>query len=716
MLWAIASALGSHGGKSQDATALGNAIGSSSYLSASSANGSTAVPSSAAMPVVPGLAQAAIRRPASVSYATVAWVGRAAPHVDGTVAEPVALEVTAIPRLASISYQRAAAVEAQVAPTCGLSWEILAGIGLVESNHGRSGGSGNPNWAGVASPAILGPVLDGQGGFPVVADTDNGVLDGDRSFDRAVGPMQFLPATWREYNPATSSAGASNPENISDAAAAAARYLCASDVDLRTPTGLVDALYGYNHSFAYVMNVITAAQRYAEGTLRGAGGAMSLLPALLSGQPTASFVTYPVTLPPGSTSPAPPTESATDGTTPDTSPSTTKSAIVGLPSPNPNPTADPVPDPTSVPTDDSPSDSSSSDSSDPDSPPSDSPPSDTPPSDTTATDSPSATSPATDPAAPSTTVSDSPAPDTSAPDTSAPDTPTPTPSLAPTPTLPVTPPTTPPPTPSSTAPDASQEPGPTNTGVPAGTQLTVYNGNLTITTPGATYADLDIYGFVKVEAPNVTIKDSIIRGGPATSNTSIIYDLSDAATNLLVEDSEIVPADPSVYIDGIDGWNYTALRLNIHGTVDGAKMFGTNATVQDSWIHDLVTYQDDPSHGGGISHNDDVQILSGSNLRVIGNDLEGGSNSAIQITQDHGPLTDVLIDGNWADAGSVTFNIANKPLASLAGITVTNNMFGHAAVTGCQILYTATTTLVAFNNVYADTGLPVVILNAGSTT
>jgi hypothetical protein len=710
MLWAVASALGSHGGNSENATALGNAIGGTSVLSASSAGGSTAAASTAAMPVVPGLAQAAIRRPASVSYATVAWVGRAAPHVGGTVAQPVVLQVTAIPRLASISYERAATVEAHDAPTCGLSWEILAGIGLVESNHGRRGGSGDPNWAGVANPAILGPVLDGQGGFPVVKDTDNGVLDGDRSFDRAVGPMQFLPATWREYNPAASGASAPNPENISDAAAAAARYLCASDVDLRTPTGLVDALYGYNHSFAYVMNVVAAAQRYAEGTLRGAGGALAVLPALLSGQPTASFVTYPVTLPPGSTSPTPSAGSSTNGATPDTSPSTTRSAIVGLPTPDPDPTPNPVPDPTSAPTLDSPSDpASSSDSSDPEAPPSDS-------ASNSASDSASASSPATQPAAPSTSVSDSSAPETSAPDTSTPDASTPTPSLAPTPTLPATQPTTPAPTPSPTAPDASQKPGPTNTGVPVGTQLTVYNGDLTITTPGATYSGLDIYGFVRVEAPDVTIKDSIIRGGPATSNTALIYDLSDTATNLLVEDSELVPVDPSVNIDGIDGWNYTALRVNIHGTVDGAKMFGPNAAMQDSWIHDLVTYENDPAHADGVSHNDDVQILSGSNLRVIGNDLEGGHNTAIQITQDNGPLTDVLIDGNWADAGNVTFNIANKPLASLLGITVTNNIFGHAAVTGCQILYTSATVLLAFNNVYADTGLPVVVLNTGSLT
>jgi hypothetical protein len=661
------------------------------------------------MPVVPGLAQAAIRRPASVSYATVAWVGRAAPHVGAAVAEPIALRVTAIPRLASISYQRAATMEAHDAPACGLSWEIVAGIGLVESDHGRGGGSGNPSWSGIATPAILGPVLNGQGGFPLIKDTDNGVLDADRSFDRAVGPMQFLPAAWREYNPVTSGLGAANPENISDAATAAARYLCASNVDMRTPAGLVDALYAYNHSFAYVTNVVTAAQRYAEGGLRGAAGALAELPALLSGQPTAGFVTYPVTLPPGSTSPTPPTGSSASATSPDTSPSTTRSAIVTLSPTDTGTTPDPTTAPSLAPTDGSPSDSSPSDSSGPASP-----------SVSPAPDSLSASSPPTDSAAPSTAASDSPAPDTYSPDTSSP-----TPSLAPTPTL--APTRTPMPTPTiSSTPTPTQappttsggsgKPGPTNTGVPAGTQLTVYNGNLTITTPGATYAGLDIYGFVRVEAPNVTIKDSIIRGGPATSNTAIIYDLSDTATNLVVEDSEIVPIDPSVNIDGIDGWNYTALRLNIHGTVDGAKMFGPNATMEDSWIHDLVTYENDPSHADGVSHNDDVQVLSGSNLKIIGNDLEGGHNSAIQISQDHGPVTDVLIDGNWADAGNVTFNIANKPLASLGGITVTNNIFGHAAITGCQILYTSVTSIVAFNNVFADTGLPVVILDTGSIT
>src|SRR5471032_2131868 len=62
---------------------------------------------------------------------------------------------------------------------------------------------------------------------------------------------------------------------------------------------------------------------------------------------------------------------------------------------------------------------------------------------------------------------------------------------------------------------SGDQPGPGNTGVPAGTALKVMDGNLTITTAGATYSGLDIHGFVSVQAPDVTIKDSVIRGGVA---------------------------------------------------------------------------------------------------------------------------------------------------------------------------------------------------------
>jgi hypothetical protein len=261
---------------------------------------------------------------------------------------------------------------------------------------------------------------------------------------------------------------------------------------------------------------------------------------------------------------------------------------------------------------------------------------------------------------------------------------------------------------------SGDQPGPGNTGVPAGTALTVMNGDLTITTAGATYSGLDIHGFVKVEAPNVTIKDSIIRGGVAPADIGLVNDTDNSATNLLVEDSELVPMDPSVQIDGIKGWNYTALRVNIHGTTDGAKMYGPNATIEDSYIHGLVTYAHDPDQGGGQSHNDGVQILSGSNLKIIGNTIEGGSNSALMITQNHGTTSDVMFANNWVSGGACSINMTPTPLGSLSGIAVDNNIFTDNSTKHCPILDTSHTDLSVSGNVYAGTGLPVPVNNKGA--
>jgi hypothetical protein len=261
---------------------------------------------------------------------------------------------------------------------------------------------------------------------------------------------------------------------------------------------------------------------------------------------------------------------------------------------------------------------------------------------------------------------------------------------------------------------SGDQPGPSNTGVPAGTALTVMNGDLTITQAGAVYSGVDIHGFVKVEAPNVTIKDSIIRGGVAPADIGLVNDTDNSATNFLIEDSELVPMDPSVQIDGIKGWNYTALRLNIHGTTDGAKMYGPNATIEDSYIHGLVTYAHDPDQGGKQSHNDGVQILSGTNLKIIGNTIEGGSNSALMITQDHGTTSDVMFANNWVSGGACSINMTPEPKASLSGISLDNNIFTDNSTKNCPILDTTHTDLSVSGNVFAGTGLPVPVNNRGA--
>ena len=106
-------------------------------------------------------------------------------------------------------------------PACGIDWSLLAGIGRVESNHGRFRGA-VLNSDGTSSPRIMGPPLNGVQ-FAFIRDTDGGPFDGDSTYDRAVGPMQFIPATWRAYGVDADGTGSADPFNINDAALGAAQ-------------------------------------------------------------------------------------------------------------------------------------------------------------------------------------------------------------------------------------------------------------------------------------------------------------------------------------------------------------------------------------------------------------------------------------------------------------------------------------------------------------
>jgi hypothetical protein len=106
---------------------------------------------------------------------------------------------------------------------------VLAGIGKVETNHGRS--------------------------------TLPGVRSGVNAFGCCAGPMQFNvrngpPSTWDHYG------RGGNPYNPRDAIPAAARLLCANGA----PGDLRRAIYAYNHAGWYVDQVLALARHYqAEG-------------------------------------------------------------------------------------------------------------------------------------------------------------------------------------------------------------------------------------------------------------------------------------------------------------------------------------------------------------------------------------------------------------------------------------------------------------------
>jgi membrane-bound lytic murein transglycosylase B len=167
-----------------------------------------------------------------------------------------------IPAVALQAYAYAQVTTARTHPRCKLSWTLLAGIGRVESDHGRYGGA-TLRADGTSSPRIIGVPLDGAPGLMTISDTDQGRIDGDRRYDRAVGPMQFIPTTWARHGADGDGDGRKSPFDIDDAAMAAARYLCHGGRDVSTAAGWQQAVLSYNRTMEYVRSVYGNADRYA---------------------------------------------------------------------------------------------------------------------------------------------------------------------------------------------------------------------------------------------------------------------------------------------------------------------------------------------------------------------------------------------------------------------------------------------------------------------
>ena len=305
--------------------------------------------------------------------------GRIAALPDGSPVSGLAAD--GIPATALLAYQQAAQREAGLKPSCGLTWPLLAGIGRVESDHGRFAGA-TLHSDGLSTPPVIGIPLNGHGTARIM-DTDNGRVDGDPVYDRAVGPMQFIPSTWAGWGVDANGDGVKDPFNIFDAAAASAAYLCAAGRDLTTAHGQVQAILSYNYSYDYVSMVMGLEHVYATEV----GLTVPVLPT--SPEPPHGPPSHKPPLPPvdpGTPRGAPPpTEStpspgasspAGSSSDPASSPAGPSSVDSSSDSPPPSDTSSDAPSP-SDPADDSPT-------------PSDSP-SDPPPTDSS-TDSPPATS------------------------------------------------------------------------------------------------------------------------------------------------------------------------------------------------------------------------------------------------------------------------------------------------------------------------------------
>ena len=161
-----------------------------------------------------------------------------------------------IPPVVFSAYIAAEANAPTIDEGCVVDWPVVAGIWKVESNHATTGGR-SVDTHGQVTPPLFGITLDGsQPGTAVIPDTDDGLLDGDRVWDRAVGPAQFLPGSWRAFGQDGNNDGSADPQNVFDAALGTVAHLClASPGNYQDPTDLARALRRYNNSDEYVATV-----------------------------------------------------------------------------------------------------------------------------------------------------------------------------------------------------------------------------------------------------------------------------------------------------------------------------------------------------------------------------------------------------------------------------------------------------------------------------
>ncbi len=204
---------------------------------------------------------AAVEAPASVGSPNAL-----APPLSGSDAQQVVggSSTRGIPAAALTAYQRAATVINAADPGCRIPWELVAAIGRVESDHGRFGGN-HLDGDGVATPGIYGLPLDGTHGTSLIADTDDGRYDRDTVFDRAVGPMQFIPSTWAVVGVDADADSRRDPQDVDDAALGTAVYLCSGPESLATDAGRRPAVHRYNHSDSYVDLVLAVMHSYQSG-------------------------------------------------------------------------------------------------------------------------------------------------------------------------------------------------------------------------------------------------------------------------------------------------------------------------------------------------------------------------------------------------------------------------------------------------------------------
>lgn len=304
------------------------------------------------------------------------------------------------------------------------------------------------------------------------------------------------------------------------------------------------------------------------------------------------------------------------------------------------------------------------------------------------------------------------------------------------------------------------KPNALNVGLPPLRPLTTVIGDVTITSSAGTLLEgLDIFGRVKVQAANVTIRNCRVRGANNVSGNTALIDCNHPnASNVLIENCDLRPDFPSIWLNAVIGHNYTIRYCHIWDVVDGLGVYNSYAptahadvTIEANFIHDLAYFSPDPNHNDNRTHNDGIQIQGNGWITIRGNTVwanvgsAGQSNQAgvpapnpyypsvtgqaIGITPNVSVVTNTLIELNWIDYGAQSITIAsgnvgdtnttalvrlnkfgrNQPNLNKGGTTARRAILMTSDLTNPQGLPSVTGLDTNNGNVYEDNGQPVTV-------
>ncbi|BCH20829.1 right-handed parallel beta-helix repeat-containing protein [Mesorhizobium sp. L-8-3] len=206
-------------------------------------------------------------------------------------------------------------------------------------------------------------------------------------------------------------------------------------------------------------------------------------------------------------------------------------------------------------------------------------------------------------------------------------------------------------------------PDATTTGVPSGTQLTVYTGPMTITEDGTVIDGKIINGTLRVLADNVVIKNSQVNFGGMWGVDA------EGAKNITIQDSDFVgpgySGDSNAAILGSGNF----LRNDISKAENGIVLTGGSSVVKGNYIHDLQDGSSDP-------HYDGISVQGGQNgVLIEDNTVFARDTSNIFIKNDFGPISDVRVNNNYlaGDPGIMIYVDGRASGGPITGVSITNN-------------------------------------------